>query len=529
MSTHHTWLKAPNPPSAVASTVPSSVCTQCIIACTLTASAWVLLLLCTLGVIVNSYFRSILTSAWPADGEDFDSKPSSTWQLAAHRPAAALATPQQPSSDNLAHEQQFNAEERSALDYVTPVWGGAEADEAGGTASASATTEPAAGAVSSHLDLCSLPANALEAVLSHLDLSSLLSAACSCRALCRAAQAERIWQSLFQQRWGSVMFPINRYSSSRSGGSGSRGSHATPPGTGSANSGAGTASTAAKAVAALSASGVAEVDAVAAGAAGSCTVAERPPVPAFRPDEGQSRTAVTATVVAGHAPASTSQGTAATAVVGPLQPGHELESSRRSSSDASGSFISRWTGSHLPAKSVKANTGMCSSSSSSGTCACHKQQLPSSQTQLPAAAPAGSWRVQYKQQHSYQAVRRCPKCGDATVVPIVYGFPSAPLLSGMSVQRLVLGGDHLIEACHVWACSGCRSCFRYFPFTDVQLWLQDDEAQQRMDQARAAARGRRSGGGGGQQQSGGSGTAIHPLLGEDEAAAAGLPRYTYEL
>jgi hypothetical protein len=162
----------------------------------------------------------------------------------------------------------------------------------------------------------------------------------------------------------------------------------------------------------------------------------------------------------------------------------------------------------------------------------------SSCTALPGSAPSGSWRLQYKQQHSYQAVRRCPKCGDATVVPIVYGFPSGPLLAGMGLKRLVLGGDHLIESCHVWACSGCRSCFRFYPYADVQLWLQDDEAQQRFDQARAAAgrssgrRGREGGGaaggvGGEQQQSGED--AVDMAQADAAAAAAGFPRYTYEL
>jgi hypothetical protein len=157
----------------------------------------------------------------------------------------------------------------------------------------------------------------------------------------------------------------------------------------------------------------------------------------------------------------------------------------------------------------------------------------------PTSAPCGSWQRQFRQQYRYAASRLCPHCGASTIVPIVYGFPSAPLLSGMAAKRLVLGGDHLIESCHVWACSGCRSCFRFYPYCNVQLWMQDDAQQQRQEHARAAGRGGGQGGavageqggagGGGagqqQQQGGGDGGA---QSGSD-AARHGSPRYTYEL
>lgn len=87
-----------------------------------------------------------------------------------------------------------------------------------------------------------------------------------------------------------------------------------------------------------------------------------------------------------------------------------------------------------------------------------------------------------------------------------------------------------IRSCHVWACSGCRSCYRYFPYGDIQLWLQDDEAQQRLDQARSAAGRSRSsaaaGGGGGVNGSVAAEVAHVEVDGDD---VAGLPRYTYEL
>lgn len=94
-----------------------------------------------------------------------------------------------------------------------------------------------------------------------------------------------------------------------------------------------------------------------------------------------------------------------------------------------------------------------------------------------------------------------------------------------------------MRSCHVWACSGCRSCYRFYPYGDVQLWWQDDEAQQRLDHARAAASrcsrraaptgpegvaGAAHGGGGGA----GGGEVAHE---DGQGDVAGLPRYTYEL
>jgi len=129
-------------------------------------------------------------------------------------------------------------------------------------------------------------------------------------------------------------------------------------------------------------------------------------------------------------------------------------------------------------------------------------------------------------------------------VPIVYGFPSAALLQGMAVKRLVLGGDHLIESCHVWACGGCRSCFRFFPYVNVQLWLQDDAQQQRQDQCRVAAAGRGTGRQAGVHGTGavgahGAAAGVGVEQGDQGLAgsvqqgepgeAEGFPRYTYEL
>jgi hypothetical protein len=181
-------------------------------------------------------------------------------------------------------------------------------------------------------------------------------------------------------------------------------------------------------------------------------------------------------------------------------------------------------------------------SSTAAVCAPRTPQpTAAEQQQLPLVAPCGSWQHQFKQQYSYQVLRLCPNCGSSNIIPIVYGFPSAGLLSGMGAKRLVLGGDHLIESCHTWTCGGCRSCFRSYPYVNVQLWLADDAAQQRQEHARAGA-GRGgwggagggaagaaaggNGGGGQQQQQGVEGVGA----GSPAAAAAeGFPRYTYEL
>eukprot|EP00798_Chlamydomonas_sp_ICE-L_P020521 gene20521-27313_t len=81
-----------------------------------------------------------------------------------------------------------------------------------------------------------------------------------------------------------------------------------------------------------------------------------------------------------------------------------------------------------------------------------------------------SWRSRYRHQSGYIRQMRCPRCGGGRVVPIVYGFPSPAFLEGMKSRRLILGGDHLIENCHVWACTKCNSSYRTYPYADVDVW-----------------------------------------------------------
>ena len=158
---------------------------------------------------------------------------------------------------------------------------------------------------------------------------------------------------------------------------------------------------------------------------------------------------------------------------------------------------------------------------------CQRGAFPgSSHMRASNSTSCRSWRELYQQQHQYEHRRCCPKCGAARLLPVVYGFPSGALLSGMASKRLVLGGDHLIENCHVWACSeydGCRSSFRFYPYGDVRRWLRDDREQAERDAAMRGGAGRRRGGGGGGQQGG---------EGQGEGGAGGgleVPRYTYEL
>jgi hypothetical protein len=54
---------------------------------------------------------------------------------------------------------------------------------------------------------------------------------------------------------------------------------------------------------------------------------------------------------------------------------------------------------------------------------------------------------------------RCPRCGSADVVPIVYGLPSRKMIEDCHAGRIALGGccvfphypDHLCDSCgHKW-------------------------------------------------------------------------------
>ena len=58
----------------------------------------------------------------------------------------------------------------------------------------------------------------------------------------------------------------------------------------------------------------------------------------------------------------------------------------------------------------------------------------------------------------------CPECLSSKVLPIVYGFPSPPLVAALKKSRVLLGGDYLIEGDPSWACGACQSRWRAWPF-----------------------------------------------------------------
>lgn len=94
--------------------------------------------------------------------------------------------------------------------------------------------------------------------------------------------------------------------------------------------------------------------------------------------------------------------------------------------------------------------------------------------------PGVTWKRRLQEQLAHVRAMRCPRCLGA-LVPLVYGFPSPVLLAGMRAQRLILGGDHLIDNCHVWACVSCNSSFRHYPYGPLgleELLLQPAQAQE---------------------------------------------------
>jgi len=123
----------------------------------------------------------------------------------------------------------------------------------------------------------------------------------------------------------------------------------------------------------------------------------------------------------------------------------------------------------------------------------------SSSSSSGSGAPEATWRERFRDQHAFLRQRRCPRCGGSPahgadadapqqapraapqpqprrhqkLLPVLYGFPSPPLMAGHAEGRLILGGDHLLEGCAVWACTsvGCRAVFKAFPYSDLDKWV----------------------------------------------------------
>ncbi|KAK9866805.1 hypothetical protein WJX84_007453 [Apatococcus fuscideae] len=70
----------------------------------------------------------------------------------------------------------------------------------------------------------------------------------------------------------------------------------------------------------------------------------------------------------------------------------------------------------------------------------------------PAAVPKGV---------AYAGILDCSK---GRIVPIVYGFPSGPLLKAGREKKAINGGDYLLASEPVWACNCCRARFAAYPY-----------------------------------------------------------------
>ena len=79
----------------------------------------------------------------------------------------------------------------------------------------------------------------------------------------------------------------------------------------------------------------------------------------------------------------------------------------------------------------------------------------------------GPVRDLYIAQHKADMHLQCRNCKRGRIVPIVYGFPSGPLLTAGKEKRAVNGGDYLIASEPVWACNSCSARFAAFPCQDV--------------------------------------------------------------
>ncbi|GFR45004.1 hypothetical protein Agub_g6314 [Astrephomene gubernaculifera] len=462
---------------------------------------------------VNSYLRDVMTSSTPGQEDFRPRRPAAAGPAAT--PAAAASSSSSPRNREAAAASSPPAEATVALP------GGCGCGcSSGGQHPAS----PAAGAASDLSDLnhdtpdptttttsipsrttasCSpapsldgLPVSLLEAVCRRLeDHRDVCAAAMTCRALAAAASSDALWRRLFRSRWGDTVFPTEPHRAAAAGAAGGgqlglgqqqpqqqpllqaapRSAMPPPPAAageqqagGSLPSGSGLVSGAegAEEGEALVAAGreqqqplplqhPAAAAAAAAAAAGGVTAAEATPgspQAALRFEQlGASSGLPTAPV--------TREGGAAAAAAG-----------KDTTTDAGGGHASNSNTTTNNNNGFGSNTG--AASNAAGT-------TPST----------SSYRQRYRQQLSYLTHLRCPRCGAADIVPIVYGFPSPALLEGMRRRRLILGGDHLIEDCHVWGCTACTASFRHFPYDGCERWLADLARSSSRQAAAAAAAG----------------------------------------
>ncbi|CAI7869276.1 unnamed protein product [Closterium sp. NIES-53] len=94
------------------------------------------------------------------------------------------------------------------------------------------------------------------------------------------------------------------------------------------------------------------------------------------------------------------------------------------------------------------------------------QQQQQQQQPAVSAAPL-PWQEAFQQRLESERAAQCPQCRRSRFVPIVYGFPSAPLVAGMRMAQCVLGGDHLTDYPGynpLWVCVGCTTRWRKYPY-----------------------------------------------------------------
>lgn len=56
-----------------------------------------------------------------------------------------------------------------------------------------------------------------------------------------------------------------------------------------------------------------------------------------------------------------------------------------------------------------------------------------------------------------EAPSRCPECGRAAIVPVVYGYPSPEMFDAAARDEISLGGCIAYSESPTWRCTGCGS------------------------------------------------------------------------
>lgn len=79
-----------------------------------------------------------------------------------------------------------------------------------------------------------------------------------------------------------------------------------------------------------------------------------------------------------------------------------------------------------------------------------------------AAPPC--WRAAYSVRSVALGGMRCPSCAASPLIPIVFGYPSPPLVSLQRAGRVLLGGDYLLDRDPTWCCPGCGLQWKTWPW-----------------------------------------------------------------